>query len=253
MPLTAPLRDAVADRRRVVDAVVVTTLLVATLELVVPAVLLAGYLVRLLDGDAGLPSTDDAVSLLGTGVRAATVATLASLPVAAAWLIATQAAPPGGVEMLLADLAAGRLPPWPWLLGSVVTVASFVAATFLAPASAYVAVVLVTRYASGDFVGALAVAPLWGALTDGRNLRAAVVALSTLVAAGVGAALVGVLPLGPVSRFVHATVTAVGALAAAVLWRAHAPAAKGPSTGDDEDRRAVASAVGDDTAVDALG
>jgi hypothetical protein len=222
MSFTAPLSDAVADRGRAVDAVAFTTLLVATLDLVVPAVLLAGYLVRLIRADGTLPPVTDAVSLLGTGLRASTLVALAATPVAAARLSAAATAPSGGLNWVAVSLTSGQIPPWPWLLGSVVTLSSLVVAALLAPLSGYLALVIVTRYAAGDFATALDVDSLRRTLTDRRNVRASAVVFAVLVVAGGASTAAGFAPFGPASSAVRSVFVAGGTVAAAVLWRANA-------------------------------
>jgi hypothetical protein len=240
MSLTDPLRGAVDDRRRAADAVAVTTLLVATLDLVVPAVLLAGYFVRLLDADRGLPVVDDVAALARTGTGAAALFTLASLPVVAAWGVATLTAPPGGVQWLLADAAAGRLPSGSYLLGSAVAGTALVAGATLSVPCGYVGAVAVTRYAAGGVEGLLALGAFGRTLTDSRNVRAAAVSTVALVACGVAAAAVGLLPLGPLSEFLAAATVGTGSLAAAVLWRTNAVVAP-----VDETRGGDATRAGD--------
>jgi len=129
----------------------VGALLVATLPLVVPGVLLAGYAVRVLRAgpDDSLPDFSDLRALAATGARAATIVVAYHLPVALLAVV--------GLGASVTALVHGT-PPAPLrptglaalgpsaALTSLIAVASAVAL----PVSGYLATVALTAYATTD-------------------------------------------------------------------------------------------------------
>jgi hypothetical protein len=213
------------------------TLLVATLPLVVPGVLLAGYAVRLLrtePGDPTLPTFADLRLLAGTGLRAAGIVVAYHLPAAA--LLAAGTA---GV--------ASAFHQWRTLLllrpGSIVgafdlarltgSVGLALLGMALLPVCGYVATVAVTAYADADDVAAaFTFGPLRERVCAVATLRAWLLASLVVVASGVCAALLGgaSATIPGVGAFLTGAVGFYGALVAVGVWNAARPA--DDATGD---------------------
>lgn len=135
--------------------VLVGTLLVATLPLVVPSVLLAGYAVRVLraDADDPLPDFADCRALAATGARAAAIVVAYHLPVVLLAVVGLGARIPA----LVRGVPPAALRPTGFAaLGPSVAFSSAVAVAAAAtlPLCGYVATVAVTAYATTDEVTA---------------------------------------------------------------------------------------------------
>lgn len=138
--------------------VLVGALLVATIPLVLPTVLLAGYAVRLLRTDfaeGSLPAFDDPRALANTGLRAAAVVVAYHLPAAVLLTVGVGAAStalrwgaPGMLRpaAVVGSFSAGALGPAS--LGGIVALVGVLSL----PVCGYVATVAVTAYATTDDV-----------------------------------------------------------------------------------------------------
>jgi hypothetical protein len=210
--------------------VLVGALFVATLPLVIPGVLLAGYAVRLLraDPDDPLPDFGDLRSLAATGVRAAGIVAAYTLPAAA--LIAAGAtgltsASAGWRTPFLARPASvvGAVD----LAGLTAAAVAAVAGTVLLPACGYAATVAVTAYASTDDVTeAFAPGRIGRRIRSTATLRAWLLASLVAVGVGVCAALLGgvATAIPGVGSLLVAAVQFYGGLVATGVWNATRPA-----------------------------
>jgi hypothetical protein len=211
------------------DTVLVGALLVATMPLVVPGVLLAGYAVRLLRAETGtLPRFTDLRSLARTGLRAAVVVVAYHLPAVVPIAVGS-----AGVTAAYAGWRSGLLSGPTSVLGAVdlagLTVAAVVSVVGVAllPVCGYVATVGVTAYASTDDLGeAFALGRIGRRARSTATLRAWLLASLVAVGAGLCAALCGVVAarVPGVGALLVAAVQFYGGLVAVGVWDAARPA-----------------------------
>jgi hypothetical protein len=172
-----------------VKTVVLGGLLTLLGFLVVPTVLVAGYLVRVLrgtmHGDETPPQFDDWGALAGDGVRAVAIAIAYGLVPAV--LIAVTAG--------LAAAAAGPGPRSGFVVGAVGLVGGLLAVV-LGLLAAYVVPAAVANYAEqGSIRSGFAVGDLRPVLTSGTYATAWVTGFAIILAAGLVAAVLNVVPL----------------------------------------------------------
>lgn len=221
--MIADLDAAIRDVTRTddwLDVTLVGTLLTATTAFVLPAILLAGYAVRILRDDE-VPGFDDARALAVDGTHAtgillvyhAPVAVgvgvggrlLGVAPLAGTFPLSAMVRPSFALDFLLDPTAA--LP----LAALTLTVA------VLTPACSYLATVALTRYVREDAVAAAFDADAVRATaTDASTVRHWLSAAFVVFVASVVAAAVEVLPV--VGPFVGAFVTFLGLATALSLW-----------------------------------
>lgn len=209
--------------------VLVGALLVATMPLVVPGVLLAGYAVRLLRAEAGsLPAFTDLPSLTRTGLRTAGIVAAYHLPAAAPIAAGGAGLTSGYVGWRTALLVRPTS-----VLGTVdpasLTAAAVAAVTGMAllPVCGYAATVAVTAYATSDDVAeAFAFGRIGRRARSMATLRAWLRASLVAVGAGVCAAVLGTVATAVpgVGALLVATVQFYGGLVAAAVWNAARPA-----------------------------
>ena len=228
------------DDRRWVDTAVVGTLLASTLSLVVPAVLLAGYLLRVLRGGDAPPTHRDVPALAVDGLRAAVVALAYHLPVVV--LVAVG----GGRGPGTASLAwAGPVPTWPpsaaATFGGVTGLASTLLVVLATPVCSYLSLVALTRLATDDtLASAFAFGEVWDAVADGDAVRRWLRTVAVVLAGGAAGFAAGALPV--VGRFAAAGVGYLAVVAAVGYWsrawrdaEAAARGSDGVVTDDTED------------------
>jgi hypothetical protein len=210
--------------------VLVGTLLVATLPLVIPGVLLAGYAVRLLRtaaDDGSLPTFDDLRSLAGTGLRATGI--VAAFHVPAVALIAAGSA--GVVSAYhrwrtLLLVRPGSLTGAFDLAGLTGAVGVTLLGIVLLPVCGYVATVAVTAYADTDDVAAaFALGRLRARVRSAATLRAWLLASLVVVGAGLCATLLGGVSaaIPGVGALLTAAVRFYGGLVAVGVWNEARP------------------------------
>lgn len=219
--------------------VLVGALLVATLPLVVPGVLLAGYAVRVLRADAGddpLPRFTDLRALTETGVRTASIVVTYHLPAVALVVVGTRGAASASVLLQWETLvrfgpsAIGRLPGLAALAGSV---GIGLLGAALLPVCGYVSTVAVTAYADTDEVAdAFALGRLRRRVCSVAMLRAWLLASLAVLGSGVGAFLVAAAtaPVPGVGSVVTAAVRFYGLVVGLAVWNGARPT----ETGDEE-------------------
>ena len=172
-----------------VKTVVIGGLLTFLGFLVVPAVLVAGYLVRVLrgtmHGDDDAPRFDDWGSLAGDGLRAVAIAVVYGL--VPALLIAVTAG--------LAAAVAGPGPRSGLVVGAVTFVGGLLALA-LGLLAAYIVPAAVANYAEQEsFRAGFAVGDLRPVLTSGTYATAWVMGFAIILGAGIVAAALNVVPL----------------------------------------------------------
>ena len=172
-----------------VKTVVIGGLLTLLGFLVVPTVLVAGYLVRVLrgtmHGDDDAPRFDDWGDLAGDGVRAFAIAIVYGL--VPAFLVAVTAG--------LAAAAAGPGPRSGLVVGAVAFVGGLLALV-LGLLAAYVVPAAVANYAEQDsFRAGFAAGDLRPILTSGTYATAWVMGFAVILGAGIVAAALNVVPL----------------------------------------------------------
>lgn len=211
--------------------VLVGALLVATTPLLIPGVLLAGYVVRLLRPeaeDASLPTFGDLHSLVRTGLRASGIVVVYHLPAAA--LITAGTAGVASAYHRWRTLLLLR----PGAIASTFDLASLTGAVGVAlvgmallPVCGYVATVAVTAYADTDDVTA-AFAPerLRRQVRSTTTLRAWLLASLVVVGSGLCAALLGGVSAAVpgVGTLLTAAVRFYGGLVAVGVWNEARPA-----------------------------
>ncbi|WP_435069328.1 DUF4013 domain-containing protein [Haloplanus sp. C73] len=224
----------------------VGALLVATLPLVVPGVLLAGYAVRVLRIDAGndpLPRFADLRALARTGVRATGIIAAYHLPAVALVVVGTHGAASASMllrwETLLrfGPSAVGRLPGLTALAGAV---GIGLLGAALLPLCGYVSTVAVTAYADSDDVAdAFAVGRLRQRACSLATLRAWLLASLAVLGTGVVASLVTIAtaPVPGVGRVVTAAIRFYGLVVGLAVWNEARPTERG----SDEDVTDVGS------------
>jgi len=171
-----------------VKTVVIGGLLTFLGFLVVPTVLVAGYLVRVLratmHGDDTPPRFDDWGSLAGDGVRAVAIAVVYGL--VPAFLVAVTAG--------LAAAVAGPGPRTGLVVGAVTFVGGLLALV-LGLLAAYIVPAAVANYAEqGSFRSGFAVGDLRPVLTSGTYATAWVMGFAIILGAGVVTALLSIVP-----------------------------------------------------------
>jgi len=171
-----------------VKTVVIGGLLTFLGFLVVPTVLVAGYLVRVLratmHGDDTPPRFDDWGSLAGDGVRAVAIAVVYGL--VPAFLVAVTAG--------LAAAVAGPGPRTGLVVGAVTFVGGLIALV-LGLLAAYIVPAAVANYAEqGSFRSGFAVGDLRPVLTSGTYATAWVMGFAIILGAGVVTALLSIVP-----------------------------------------------------------
>jgi hypothetical protein len=172
-----------------VKTVVIGGLLTLLGFLVVPTVLVAGYLVRVLrgtmHGDDDAPRFDDWGDLAGDGIRAFAIAVVYGL--VPALLIAVTAG--------LAAAVAGPGPRSGLVVGAVTFVGGLLALA-LGLLAAYIVPAAVANYAEQDsFRAGFAVDDLRPVLTSGTYATAWVMGFAVILGAGIVAAALNVVPL----------------------------------------------------------
>lgn len=218
----AAIRD-VTNADDWLDVALVGTLLAATVALVVPGILLAGYAVRVLRGDVDdpVPGFDDVGALASDGLRASGVLLAYHAPVVVAAGVGSTLA--GGVALAALPTTAMTHPAFAveYALGPASTlplVALAVGTAVVTPLCSYLATVALTRAVRRDDArAAFDVATVWATAADATTARHWLTAAFVGFAGAFVAGAVGVLPV--VGPFVEAFVTFYAGTASLVLWR----------------------------------